>query len=293
MQTNNDARDNRLLQALPADDYARLMPMLQRVKIERGQVLCEQASELQYVYFPTSAVLSLQCALGDGSTCEITGIGAEGLIGASLFMYDSMAPNRALVQTAGWAYRGAARRLALEFSRGGAFQRLILRYVQTLFMELTQSSICNSRHSVEQRLSRWLLGTLDRGEVRELVATHEWLGEVLGVRRESVTAAAGVLQQCGAIRCRRGRLAILERSELESRSCECYGVVRALHARLLRAGGEPSRPPRDARPVREPRPLLGVARVHCDRYTQPLSISAEAPAGYGLNISATLPTLHR
>ena len=293
MKANLDARDNRLLQALPADDYVRLVPMLQRVKIERGQVLCEQASELQYVYFPISAVLSLQCALADGSTCEITGIGSEGLIGASLFMYDSMAPNRALAQTAGWAYRGAADRLAVEFSRGGAFQRLILRYVQTLFMELTQSSICNSRHSVEQRLSRWLLGALDRGEACELTATHEWLGEILGVRRESVTAAAGVLQQSGAIRCGRGRLTVLERGELELRSCECYGVVRELHARLLRTGGEPSRPRRDAFPAPEPHPQLGVARAHRDRYTHPLSLGADARPGYGLNIIATLPTLHR
>jgi hypothetical protein len=138
-------------------------------------------------------------------------------------------------------------------------------------MELTQSSICNSRHSVEQRLSRWLLGTLDRGPARELAATHEWLGEVLGVRRESVTAAAGTLQQCGAIRCRRGRLTVLDRHELELRSCECYGVVRELHER----------------------PLLGVARARCGRYTQPLPISADAPPAYGLNIIATLPTLHR
>lgn len=271
MQASPDARDNRLLRALPGEDHARLVPLLQRVRIERGQVLCEQASELEYVYFPISAVLSLQCALEDGSTCEITGIGAEGLIGASLFMYDSMAPNRALVQTAGWTYRGSAHRLAVEFSRGGAFQRLILRYVQTLFMELTQSSICNSRHSVEQRLSRWLLGTLDRGPARELAATHEWLGEVLGVRRESVTAAAGALQQCGAIRCRRGRLAVLDRRELEQHSCECYGVVRALHAR----------------------PLLGVARTRGDRYTQPVPISDDPQPAYGLNIIATLPTLHR
>lgn len=259
MQASPDARDNRLLNALPGDDYARLLPLLQRVRIEHGQVLCEQASEQQYVYFPISAVLSLQCALADGSTCEVTGIGAEGLIGASLFMYDSTAPSRALVQAAGWAYRGAAHPLAVEFSRGGAFQRLILRYVQTLFMEMTQSSVCNSRHSVEQRLSRWLLGTLDRGGARELVATHEWLGEALGVRRESVTAAAGTLQHCGAIRCRRGRLTVLDRRELERRSCECYGVVRAQR----------------------------------DRYTQPLSMSADVRADYGLNIIATLPTVHR
>ncbi|MGH8252689.1 MAG: Crp/Fnr family transcriptional regulator [Steroidobacteraceae bacterium] len=292
MQTNFEGRDNRLLQALPADDYARLVSMLQRVRIERGQVVCEQDSELQYVYFPITAVMSLQCALADGSTCEVTGIGAEGLIGASLFMYDSMAPNRALVQTGGWTYRGGAHRLAVEFSRGGAFQRLILRYVQTLFMELTQSSICNRRHSVEQRLSRWLLGTLDRGEARELAATHEWLGEILGVRRESITAAARTLQNCGAIRCRRGRLTVLDHRELEQRSCECYGVVRALHSRLLNAGAAPPRPVREARPAHEPRPLLGVARAQCDRYTQPLSIGADAPPGYGLNI-ATLPTLHR
>jgi hypothetical protein len=159
------------------------------------------------------------------------------------------------VQIGGWAYRGAADRMAVEFSRGGAFQRLILRYVQTLFMEVTQTSMCNGRHSVEQRLSRWLLGTLDRGVARELIATHERLGEILGVRRESVTAAAGALQEYGAIRYCRGRLNVLDRHLLEPRACECYAVVRQLHARLLQMGVEP------ARPLREQRPVISVGRT--------------------------------
>lgn len=244
-----DPRQNRLLRALPGEDYARLAPLLQPVNLEHGQVLGEQASEVQHVYFPISAILSLQYALGDGSTCEIAGIGSEGVIGASLFMYDSTAPSQSLVQIGGRAYRGAADRMALEFSRGGAFQRLMLRYVQTLFMQVTQTSMCNSRHTVEQRLCRWLLGTLDRGVSRELIATHERLGEILGVRRESVTAAAGVLQEFGAIRYCRGRLTVLDRHVLEPRACECYGVVRQLHARLLQMGGEPTRPARDTRPA--------------------------------------------
>jgi CRP-like cAMP-binding protein len=263
-----DPRDNRLLRALPRADRARLAPLLQRVNLERGQVLSEQASELHYVYFPISAVLSLQYALGDGSTREIAGIGSEGVIGASLFMFDAVAPSQTLVQIGGAAYRGAADRMALEFSRGGAFQRLMLRYVQTLFMQVTQSSMCNSRHSVEQRLCRWLLGTLDQGVACELVATHERLGEILGVRRESVTAAAGALQECGAIRYRRGRLTVLDRHELEPRACECYAVVRQLHARLLQMGGEAALPARTSHPFIAPVRALRGHQSNRDGWSQ-------------------------
>jgi CRP-like cAMP-binding protein len=265
-----DARHNCLLRALPREDYACLAPHLQLVTLELGQVLNEQASELQHVYFPISAILSLQYSLGDGATCEIAGIGSEGVIGASLFMYDSVAPSQSLVQIGGYAYRGAADRMALEFSRGGTFQRLVLRYVQTLFMQVTQTSMCNSRHSVEQRLCRWLLGTLDRGVGSEIVATQERLGEILGVRRESVTGAAGLLQECGAIRYCRGRLTVLDRRLLEPRACECYAVVRQLHARLLHVGSAITRPPRDARTTLTTVRTLRGTRSTGESWSQPV-----------------------
>ncbi|MGO9932448.1 MAG: Crp/Fnr family transcriptional regulator [Steroidobacteraceae bacterium] len=222
---------NSLLASLPAEDYDRLAPSLQSVNLEAGQLLNEQGNRQHHVYFPVSAVLSLQHVLEDGSTSEIASIGHEGLFGASLFLGDTTPSSQALVQHPGRAYRGTAQRVLAEFQRGAAFQRLVLSHVQTLFMQVAQTSACNRSHTVEQRLCRWLLGILERGTALELIATHERLGCILGVRRESVTETAGHLQKEGAIRYRRGRLSVLAPSKLKLRTCGCYTALRLLYER--------------------------------------------------------------
>ena len=198
-----------------------------------GEVLYEPGEQLQHAYFPTTSIVSLHYVLESGASAESAGVGHEGVVGISLFMGGNTTPSSAVVQTAGHAYRLAVRILKQEFDRGGLMQRLMLRYTQALMTQMAQTAGCNRHHSVEQQLCRWLLLTLDRMPTNELVMTQELVASMLGVRREGITEAAGKLQHSGFIRYRRGHIAVLERSGLESRACECYAVVKTELGRLL------------------------------------------------------------
>jgi CRP-like cAMP-binding protein len=232
--------DNHLLAALPAADFARLEPNLKRVALPLGDVLYESGERLTKVFFPTTSIISLHYVMRDGASGEIAGVGNEGILGISLFMGGQSTPSRALVQTGGDAWCIEARLLMAEFDRGGALLRLLLRYSQALITQMAQTGACNRHHSVEQQLCRWLLLTLDRVPGDDLVMTQELIAGMLGVRRESVTEAAGRLKQVGLISYRRGHIRVLDRPGLQSQVCECYAVVKDEFARLL---GDPKCPP--------------------------------------------------
>jgi CRP-like cAMP-binding protein len=214
---------------------------LEWVALPLGEVLYESGGQLQHVYFPTTAIVSLHYVMQNGASSEIAGVGNEGMVGTSLFMGGNTPPNRAIVSTGGDGFRMKARLLLEEFHRAeghraGAIQQLLLRYAQTLLIQISQAAVCNRHHSLEQQLCRWLLQTLDRSPSNELTMTQELIAGMLGVRREGITEAAGRLQQAGCISYRRGHITILDRSGLESRACECYAVVKTEHDRLLPAG---------------------------------------------------------
>jgi CRP-like cAMP-binding protein len=227
-------QDNQLLAALPAIDLGRLVPHLESVPMLLGEVLHEPGDQIQHVYFPTSAILSLHYVMENGASAEVAGVGNEGVLGISVFMGGESTPNRALVQTAGHGYRLKSHRLLEEFKRGGALLRLMLRYSQALLTEIAQTCACNRHHSVEQQLCRWLLLTLDRLPSNNLIMTQELIASMLGVRRESVTEAALTLKQQGVINYRRGHITVLNRSGLNAHVCECYEVVKSEFNRLLR-----------------------------------------------------------
>jgi CRP-like cAMP-binding protein len=233
MLSPHSPNQNHLLAALPAAEFDRLAPHLELVPMRLGDCLYEPGGRLQHVYFPTTTIVSLLIMLESGSSAEIAGVGNEGIIGISLFMGGDTTPSTAVVQTAGHAYRLSARLLKEDFNRGGLMQRLLLRYTQALLTQMCQTAACNRHHSIEQQLCRWLLLTLDRLSSNELVMTQELVASALGVRREGITEAAGNLQRAGIIRYRRGHIAVVERSGLEARACECYDVVRTELARLL------------------------------------------------------------
>jgi CRP-like cAMP-binding protein len=224
---------NHLLAMLPAAEFERLAAHLELVTLPLGEMLYEPGEQLQHAYFPTTAIASLHYVLESGATAESAGVGNEGVVGIALFMGGETTPSSAVVQTAGYAYRLAGRVLKQEFNRAGTLQRLLLRYTQALMTQMFQTAACNRHHSVEQQLCRWLLLTLDRAPSRELVMTQELVASMLGVRREGITEAAGALQRAGIIRNRRGHIAVLERSGLEARVCECYAVVNKELSRLL------------------------------------------------------------
>ena len=207
-----------------------------------GEFLYEPGEQLQHAYFPTTSIVSLHYVTESGGSAEIAGVGNEGVVGISLFMGGDTTPSSAVVQTAGQAYRLERRLLKREFDRVGPLFRLLLRYTQALITQMTQTAVCNRHHSIDQQLCRWLLMTLDRVPSGELVMTQELVARMLGVRREGITEAAGKLQREGLIRYRRGHIAVLERSGLETLACECYSVVRAEFERLLSsiAPGDPS-----------------------------------------------------
>lgn len=200
-----------------------------------GETLYESGGQLQYVYFPTTAIMSLLYILESGSSTEIAGVGNEGIVGVSLFMGGDTTPNTAVVQTAGHAYRLHGKYLLEEFNRGELMRRLLLRYTQLLATQIFQTAACNRFHSIEQQLCRWLLSTLDRLSSNELIMTQELVANALGVRREGITEAAGNLQRAGDISYRRGHISVLERAGLEARACECYSVIKTESERLLPA----------------------------------------------------------
>ena len=224
---------NSLLAALPAADFARVAENLEPVQLRLGDMLYEPGERQRFAYFPTTAVVSLHYVMESGASAESAGVGHEGVVGVSLFMGGETTPSSAVVQIAGHAYRLEAEALRAEFCRAGPMQQLLLRYMQALIVQTMQTAVCNRHHSVEQQLCRWLLCTLDKVPAESVVVTQEMIAGVLGVRRESITEAAGALQRAGLIRYRRGHITVLERSGLERVACECYAVVRAELRRLL------------------------------------------------------------
>jgi len=224
---------NHLLAALPASDYQRLASHLELVPMKLGEVLYESGVQLRYVYFPTTSILSLLYVMEDGASAEIAIVGNEGILGISLFMGGESTPSRAVVQSAGHAFRLKATLLKNEFGRFGPTMHLLLRYTQALITQMAQTAVCNRHHSVDQQLCRWLLLSLDRLQTNELSMTQELIANMLGVRREGVTEAAGKLQDVGLISYRRGQIMVLDRPGLEARSCECYQVVKTEFDRLL------------------------------------------------------------
>jgi len=224
---------NRLLAALPNDEYQRLLPELGNVSFALGEVVYEFGGQLDYVYFPTTAIVSLLYTMENGSSAEMGLTGNDGVVGIALFMGGGTMPNRAVVQSAGRAVKMKARVLQNEFAKGGKFQYLLLRYTQALITQISQTAVCNRLHSVEQQLCRWLLLSHDRLNNDELIMTQELIAGMLGVRREGVTVAAGRLQDAGAISYVRGHIKILDRPRMEETVCECYRVVKDEFDRLL------------------------------------------------------------
>ena len=224
---------NDLLATLPAADFQRLLPDLELVPLPLGLVVYESGGRLDYVYFPTDCIVSLLYVMKDGASAEIAVVGHEGLVGISLFMGGESTPSRAVVQSAGSAYRLASKVLKREFEHSGPLQHLLLRYTQALITQMAQTAVCNRHHSVEQQLCRWLLLSLDRLPSNELAMTQELIANMLGVRREGVTEAAVKLQTAGLIKYNRGHIKVLDRPKLEERVCECYAVVKRETDRLL------------------------------------------------------------
>ena len=226
-------QQNHLLRALPAVEAERLFSKLELVPMTLGQVLYESGSKLRHVYFPTTSIVSLLYVMEDGASAEIAVVGNEGLVGVALFMGGETTPSRSVVQSAGHAYRLKGQILKDEFTRAAALQHLLLRYTQALLTQMAQTAVCNRHHSVDQQLCRWLLLSLDRLPSNKLTMTQELIANMLGVRREGVTEAAGKLQVAGLIKYSRGQITVLDRPRLESRACECYEVVKKEFDRLL------------------------------------------------------------
>jgi CRP-like cAMP-binding protein len=233
MSSVHSPNQNHLLAALPAAEFERLSPHLELVPLPLGEILYEPGGQLQHAYFPTTCIVSLHYVMESGASSESAGVGNEGVVGMALFMGGDSTPSSAVVQTAGHAYRLASELLKREFNRAGLMQGLLLRYTQALITQMSQTAACNRHHTVEQQLCRWLLLTLDRVPQRELIMTQELVARMLGVRREGITAAARDLQNAGFIRYRRGHIAVVERSGLETRACECYAAVKKELSRLL------------------------------------------------------------
>lgn len=229
----HDQVENRLLASLNDEEYKRLVPHLEQLSFPLGEVVYESGGQLDYVYFPTTAIVSLLYIMENGATAEMGLAGNEGVVGIALFMGGNTMPNRAVVQSAGRAIRMKARVLQDEFARGGQFQRSLLLYTQALITQISQTAVCNRLHSVEQQLCRWLLLSHDRVKADELIMTQELIADMLGVRREGVTVAAGRLQDLGAINYVRGHIKIIDRAKLEATVCECYRVVKDEFNRLL------------------------------------------------------------
>jgi CRP-like cAMP-binding protein len=248
-------RQNKLLAALPSVELLRLAPELMGVELHQGQALYESGNTMSYVYFPTTALVANVYEFEDGDSAETAVVGNEGLVGIAVFMGGGSRLGRALVLASGHAFRLRAQALRDEFRRAGPLMRWLLRYTQALITQIAQTAACNRHHSLDQRLCRWLLLSLDRMQGSDVDMTQELIADMLGVRREGVTAAAQTLQKLGLIHCARGHIAVLDRRGLEQRACECYAVVRKEYERLLpreRATQERDRPmaqPRTTQPA--------------------------------------------
>ena len=233
MSSPHSPKQNHLLDALPAEDYARLLPDLELVAMPLGWAIYESGSHMDHLYFPTTSIVSLLYVTENGASAEIAITGNDGLVGISLFMGGESTPSRAVVQSGGDGYRLKEGVLKREFALGGHLQHLALRYTQALITQMSQTAVCNRHHSVDQQLCRWLLLSLDRLQGNELRMTQELISNMLGVRREGVTEAAGKLQAAGLIHYSRGKITVLDRPGLEQRVCECYAVVKKEFDRLL------------------------------------------------------------
>ncbi len=233
MATASHPQDNQLLAALAPELWRRWEPLLESAELPLGKVLCESGCTMSYVYFPTTAIVSLLYVMEDGSSAEIAVVGNEGIVGIAGLMGGESTPSRAVVQSAGSGYRMRAQAIHKEFERSSDVRQLLLRYTQALMTQMAQTAACNRHHSLDQQLCRWLLMSLDRLQSDELVMTQELIANMLGVRREGVTEAALKLQAAGLIRYARGHINVLDRAGLERRTCECYAVVRDEHHRLL------------------------------------------------------------
>jgi len=232
-QLMKNSPQNKLLSALPQTDLDRIKPYLVPVELPLGKVLCESGGKLSNVFFPTTAIVSLLSVMENGASAEIAVVGNDGIVGIALFMGGETMTNRIVVQSAGMAYQLNDKILIQEFQRSGAFQHLLLRYTMALLSQMAQTAVCNRHHSVDQQLCRWLLLSLDRLQTNELTMTQELIANMLGVRREGVTEAAGKLQTARLIDYSRGHITVLDRPGLEGRVCECYKVVRDEFDRLL------------------------------------------------------------
>ena len=233
MAEQHKPQQNHLLAALPAEVQGRLFPNLELIDLPYGKVLYESGDAMQYVYFPVDSIVSLLYVMENGASAEVSVVGNEGFVGMALLMGGDSTPSQAMVQSAGHGYRLAAGLFKKEFHRQSGMQILLLRYMQALITQMTQTAVCNRHHSVEQQLCRWLLLCLDRVAGDELFMTQELMANMLGVRREGVTEAAGSLQKQGGITYTRGRITVLDRAVIEKLSCECYAVVRKETDRLM------------------------------------------------------------
>ena len=233
---SKNVRRNHLLAALPDDEYERVIKHLEPVSLPLGKVLYESGDKLDYVYFPTTAIVSLLYIMENGATAEIGVVGNDGVLGIALFMGGDTTPNRAVIQSAGYAFKMSAKELKAEFTLGRTFHNLLLRYTQALITQISQTAVCNRLHTVEQQLCRWLLLSHDRLDSDELVMTHDLISNMLGVRREGVTLAAQKLGAQKLIRSVRGTMTIIDRQGLENAVCECYKVVNEEYTRLLGLG---------------------------------------------------------
>ncbi|MFT6955647.1 MAG: CRP-like cAMP-binding protein [Halieaceae bacterium] len=233
MTIPHSPQQNQLLAALPADELKRIAPHLELITLKLGKVLYESGGQLKNVYFPTDSIVSLLYVMEDGGSAEIAVVGNEGVLGISLFMGGETTPSRAVVQSAGFGYRLPSKYIKREFKRGGPMMHLLLRYTQALITQMSQTAVCNRHHSVDQQLCRWLLLSLNRLSSNELTMTQELIANMLGVRREGVTLAAGKLRDAGIIEYSRGHIKVLDRIKLEERVCECYAVVKKEFDRLL------------------------------------------------------------
>jgi CRP-like cAMP-binding protein len=233
MPVPHTPRQNHILAALPEEIYKRLLPHLEHVSMPLGDVLYESGIQMRHIYFPITSIVSLLYVMENGASAEIAIVGNEGFVGISLFMGGESALSRAVVQSSGEAFRLPGRILKDEFERGGPLQHLFLRYTQALLTQMAQTAACNRHHTLDQQFCRWLLLSIDRLPSDELIMTQELIANMLGVRREGVTEAAGNVQKAGLISYQRGRIAVLDRPGLEARACECYAVVKKEFDRLL------------------------------------------------------------
>jgi CRP-like cAMP-binding protein len=233
MSITHSPQQNHLLAALSAETYNRLIPHLELILLPLGKVLCESGDTLRYVYFPTDAIVSLLYVMENGASAEISVVGNEGIIGIALFMGGESTTSRAIVQSEGHVYRLKSHYLKEEFNQHGDLMQLMLRYTQALLTQMAQTAVCNRHHSIDQQLCRWLLLSLDRLPDNKLIMTQELIANMLGVRREGVTDAAGKLQKLGVIEYSRGHITVIDRPKLEELSCECYAVVKTETDRLL------------------------------------------------------------